>query len=275
MKVAIIDAPGYRSNMYEVMAMSMKIGDAGDDQPTDFYFGSNGAFSNQAYFTCKTYQHFVPGTRMIFVAPTAKKYRKATLKKLKEKYDDVVYPSVQEPTPYDVTLQQQFMIDTCDRAIVYYKERTNKVLDILFYAEKNCDKVIDFYRETNWFYYWYRYWEPDYLDERIVKKYDASIEDPKYFIRSILYYLHTHKELLKKRQYELLYRKAFRSNESWFVEETNRYHCTREENKNGVLLLMDRDCRMFREKGVELITKEEVDCFLAFYLEYRKTATFP
>ncbi len=237
------------------------------------YLIGEGCFSNWAYeFATMQLEKEDPIPKCIFVTKEKEILSQSKQRRLEKKYDKIVDPYVSMPFPF-ISRQEQYVIDTCDYIIIYYDEMSVHVSDVLRYAEKMGKEVGDMFAMGNDYYYHDKFFSPRTICEELIKLYDKTIQKPRKFMTDMLCYLYFHKNLLVRKKYRVLYRSLFFTCEFDFVTENPRTHCTIKENQNAIRDSLKRSCKNLSEAGREPdVTREQLDNFLEFYLEYVKLA---
>ena len=85
----------------------------------DFYLGGYGAFDDFAYECCKKYKETHPYVTLTFVTPyITLDYQKNHLQNEKSKYDDIIYPDIEDkPLRFAITYRNKWIVEQSDYII--------------------------------------------------------------------------------------------------------------------------------------------------------------
>ena len=108
------------------------------DNPAQFLLGGYGGFDLFSYQCCKQYQKAHPKTKLILVTPyITPEYQKNHLEFEKERYDEIVYPEIEnKPKRFAILYRNQWMVDAADLVIAYVQYPYGGAYQTYRYAQK-------------------------------------------------------------------------------------------------------------------------------------------
>ena len=111
----------YQENEKDRQALLALLESRVGDAAVDFLLGEYGGFDAFAYRCCKQYQSTHPAARLIFVTPyNTPSYRKTHLSDADERFDDLVYPPLENvPPKYAIVRRNRYMMEQADLVIAY------------------------------------------------------------------------------------------------------------------------------------------------------------
>ena len=89
------------------------------DKSAQMYLGGYGEFDEFAYRCCKEYKKTHPNVSLIFITPyMTEEYQKKRLRFEKEKYDEVIYPEIEnKPLRFAISYRNEWMVEKADLVI--------------------------------------------------------------------------------------------------------------------------------------------------------------
>lgn len=86
------------------------------DTPAEAFLGGYGDFDELAYDCCKKYKASHPNFSLIFITPyITKDYQKNRLEYVKDRYDGIVYPEIEDKPPkLAILYRNRWMVDKAD-----------------------------------------------------------------------------------------------------------------------------------------------------------------
>jgi len=87
----------------------------------EFYLGDQGAFDRFAYACAKKYKENHTNASLIYVTPyLTEDYQRRLLCGLQQKYDSIVYPSIENvPLRYAILSRNKYLVEKADLIIAY------------------------------------------------------------------------------------------------------------------------------------------------------------
>ncbi|MBE6656533.1 MAG: hypothetical protein E7609_06700 [Ruminococcaceae bacterium] len=115
------------------------------DERTNFYLRDSGAFDAFAYNACKRYQVIHSNVRLTFVTPyITEQYCEKLIPKLREKYDMIVYPEIEDkPLRLALLHRNQWMIKVADVVVTHVDRHSGGLYRLYMNAKKNGKKVFN------------------------------------------------------------------------------------------------------------------------------------
>ena len=110
-----------------------------------FYLGGYGAFDEFAYNCCREFKTRRPESKLIFVTPyITEHYQKNHLRCLKEKYDGIVYPEIENvPLRYAISARNKWMVEKSDLVIAYVNHSWGGAFSACRVAKAKGKKIIN------------------------------------------------------------------------------------------------------------------------------------
>lgn len=107
------------------------------DKQVDFYLGGYGDFDNFAKRCATEYKRTHPSARLVFVTPYIGRWLDRRREYLKEEYDEVLYPPLENvPYRFAISARNKYIIDNADVVIAYVKVDFGGAYSALKYAER-------------------------------------------------------------------------------------------------------------------------------------------
>lgn len=115
------------------------------DESAEFFFGGYGGFDEFAYQCGKCYQKEHPNTKLIFVTPyMTESYQKNHLCYNKEKYDEIVYPEIEDkPKRFAILYRNQWMVESADLVVAYVRHTFGGAYQTYRYAQKLQKEIVN------------------------------------------------------------------------------------------------------------------------------------
>ena len=110
-----------------------------------FYLGGYGAFDEFSYNCCREIKMKYPKTELIFITPyITEHYQKNHLRCLKEKYDGIVYPEIENvPLRYAISARNKWMVEKSDLVIAYVNHSWGGAFSACRVAKAKGKKIIN------------------------------------------------------------------------------------------------------------------------------------
>ena len=115
------------------------------DEHVEFFLGEYGAFDDFAYRCAKKYKEIHPHARLVFITPyISLDYQKNHLSYQKERFDDVIYPGLENvPIRFAISHRNKWIIQKADLLIAYITHTFGGAYDMYRYAKGKCPTIIN------------------------------------------------------------------------------------------------------------------------------------
>lgn len=109
----------------------------------EFYLGGYGAFDSFAFTCAKEYKNINGKSTLSFISPYLTiSYQKNHLNYQKEKYDNIIYPNIEDKPPkFAIHYRNRYMVKNADVIIVYITHQWGGAYQAYKYA-KSLNKTI-------------------------------------------------------------------------------------------------------------------------------------
>ncbi len=127
----------YKTDEYEKCVMDYLEKNIGN-KAAEIYLGGYGNFDDFAYHCCKKYKETHSNISLVFVTPYLNEsYNKNHLDLQKKKYDDVIYPDIEnKPKRVAILYRNKYMVEKADFVIAYVKHDFGGAYTTYKYAKK-------------------------------------------------------------------------------------------------------------------------------------------
>ncbi|MBE6655993.1 MAG: hypothetical protein E7609_03850 [Ruminococcaceae bacterium] len=114
-----------------------------NDEGCELFLGEYGGFDSFAYRCAKKHKEAHPQSRMIFVTPyLSPEYRKNSIEYTKHRFDQVIYPPLENVPPrYAIVRQNRWIVEQADVIIAYITHKYGGAYKMYQYAKKKDKEV--------------------------------------------------------------------------------------------------------------------------------------
>ena len=269
MKVAILAKTSFYKNERDDPCMTALVWCAGEKTPTDFYFTGTNSFNDFAYKWCKTYQRSEPASRLIYVA--ADEDTEEILSYKRSQFDLVIRPTLHTKRMEGLSVQEQYMIDECDKLILYHDGGVDRYR-FTFHARLRGKRVIDYFLNANLSLY-----DPlcrMAVTEQELFDFGIDVNEQCAFVKNLLIYMHLHSELMKTPQYFQIYDDALVFLFEAFGYDRSYIFCDFEQCKRYIIEEIDLLAQEVADLSKIPVTQEVYSAFCEHHEKYKNSVDF-